>query len=247
MGPAESFWLRAGVAVVWLATGLLVLHPTYRSIGGGYLDQLGLPVWLMPATCLFEVGLGLWVLSRRAGNVITLLQLSMVLTFTVILVVWDARLLVNPFGMLTKNVPILAAVATAWLVEREGWSRRALWLLRSGMAFIWLSEGLLPKVFFQQGEELRIVEGVGLSFGAPGTVLALIGVLQAASGVLALTLSGRWLRVVLAAQIAALVVLPLVVSWQVPWLWFHPFGPFTKNVPIIFGTGVVLWRCSSPS
>lgn len=247
MGPAESFWLRAGVAVVWLATGLLVLHPTYRSIGGGYLDQLGLPVWLMPATCLFEVGLGLWVLSRRAGNVITLLQLSMVLTFTVILVAWDARLLVNPFGMLTKNVPILAAVATAWLVEREGWSRRALWLLRSGMAFIWLSEGLLPKVFFQQGEELRIVEGVGLSFGAPGTVLALIGVLQAASGVLALTLSGRWLRVVLAAQIAALVVLPLVVSWQVPWLWFHPFGPFTKNVPIIFGTGVVLWRCSSPS
>ncbi|HMR09075.1 MAG TPA: DoxX-like family protein [Polyangiaceae bacterium] len=247
MGPAESFWLRAGVAVVWLATGLLVLHPTYRSIGGGYLDQLGLPVWLMPATCLFEVGLGLWVLSRRAGNVITLLQLSMVLTFTVILVVWDARLLVNPFGMLTKNVPILAAVATAWLVEREGWSRRALWLLRSGMAFIWLSEGLLPKVFFQQGEELRIVEGVGLSFGAPGTVLALIGVLQAASGVLALTLSGRWLRVVLAAQIAALVVLPLVVSWHVPWLWFHPFGPFTKNVPIIFGTGVVLWRCSSPS
>ncbi len=247
MGPAESFWLRAGVAVVWLATGLLVLHPTYRSIGGGYLDQLGLPVWLMPATCLFEVGLGLWVLSRRAGNVITLLQLSMVLTFTVILVVWDARLLVNPFGMLTKNVPILAAVATAWLVEREGWSRRALWLLRSGMAFIWLSEGLLPKVFFQQGEELRIVEGVGLSFGAPGTVLALIGVLQAASGILALTLSGRWLRVVLVAQIAALVVLPLVVSWQVPWLWFHPFGPFTKNVPIIFGTGVVLWRCSSPS
>jgi uncharacterized membrane protein len=29
---------------------------------------------------------------------------------------------------------------------------------------------------------------------------------------------------VLGAQIAGLVILPLVVSFQVPWLWFHPFG-----------------------
>ena len=244
MGPPETLWLRAGVAAVWLATGLLVAHPTYRTIGGGFLERLGLPFWLMPATCVFEVGLGLYVLLRRAGNLITLLQLSMVITFTVILATLDARLVVNPFGMLTKNVPILAAIATAWLVEREGWSRRALWLLRGGMAFIWLTEGLLPKVFFQQAEELAIVEGVGLSFGAPATVLTIIGVVQAASGVLALVLSGRALRLLLAAQIAALVLLPVVVSWQVPWLWFHPFGPFTKNVPIIFGTGVVLWRCS---
>jgi len=49
----------------------------------------------------------------------------------------------------------------------------------------------------------------------------------------------------LAAQAAGLIVLPLVVSWFVPWLWFHPFGPFTKNVPVLLGTLVVLRRCSS--
>ena len=247
VGVRETFWLRAGVALVWLATGLLVLHPTYRSIGGGYLDRLGLPHWLMPVTCVFEVGLGVWVLLRRAGNLVTLLQLAMVLSFTVILAVFDPWLLVNPFGMLTKNIPILVAVTCAWLVEREGWSRRADWFLRAGMASIWLTEGLLPKVFFQQVEELAIVQAVGLSFGAPGTVLAVIGLSQAASAVLALVLSGRALQIVLAGQILALVVLPLAVSWQLPWLWFHPFGPFTKNVPIICGTGVVLWRCSSRS
>jgi DoxX-like family len=39
------------------------------------------------------------------------------------------------------------------------------------------------------------------------------------------------------------VVLPLLVSWQHPLLWFHPFGPMTKNLPILFGTLLVLRRC----
>jgi len=241
----STTWLRVGVAFVWLATGLLVLHPLYRAFGSTYLARLGLPLWLMPLTCALEVVLGLWVAFGRASSVVTLLQLSLVLSFTAILAVSEPRLLVSPFGMLTKNVPILAAVSTAWLVEREGWSRRAVWLLRVGMAFVWLTEGLLPKILFQQPEELLIAAGTGLSFGNPSALLVVIGAIQIASGVLALTTRGRVLRVVLGLQIAALVVLPVVVSWQVPWLWFHPFGPLTKNVPLIFGTGVLFSRCST--
>lgn len=237
--------LRAGVAFVWLSTGVLVLHPLYRAIGASYLARLGLPTWLMPATCVLEIGLGLWVAFGRASTLLTLLQISMVSSFTVILAALEPGLLVSPFGMLTKNVPIVAAVATAWWVEREGWSDRALRLLRAGMAFVWLTEGLLPKIAFQQPEELLIASRSGLSFGHPGTLLVVIGLAQAASGVLALLASGRLLRVVLLLQAAALVVLPLVVSWQVPWLWFHPFGPFTKNVPIIFGTLALARRCST--
>ncbi|MEZ4220019.1 MAG: DoxX-like family protein [Polyangiaceae bacterium] len=243
----ESLWLRAGVAFVWLATGLLVLHPTYRAIGGSYLDRLGIPAWIMPATCAFEIGLGLWVLAKPATAEVTLLQLSMVASFTLILIRIDPRLLVNPFGMLTKNVPILVCVAAAWGLEREGSSKRVRRLLRVGMAFIWLSEGLLPKILFQQTEELHIVEGLGLAFGAPRHTLLAIGLAQLASGVLALVLRGRPLRLLLGAQIAALIALPIVVSTQVPWLWFHPFGPFIKNAPIICGTSLLLWRYSSPS
>jgi hypothetical protein len=239
--------LKVGVAAVWLATGVLVVHPLYRSIGASYLARLGLPVWLMPVTCAFEIVLAFWVALGRASTLVTLLQISMVASFTGMLAVTEPRLLVSPFGMLTKNVPIIAAVGVAWLLEREGMSRRAQWLLRVGMASVWLTEGLLPKILFQQPEELRIAERTGLSFGDPGLLLTLIGGLQLASGVAALLLRGRPLAWLLMAQMAGLVVLPLVVSWLVPWLWFHPFGPFTKNVPILLGTLVVFRRCSSPS
>jgi hypothetical protein len=241
----DSLWLRIGVASVWLATGVMVVHPLYRAIGASYLGRLGMPAWLMPVTCAFEIGLAFLVALGRPSQLITLLQISMVATFTAILALAEPKLLVSPFGMLTKNVPIVAAVAVAHLIEREGWSGRAQWLLRGGMAAVWITEGVFPKILFQQAEELTIATQTGLSFGRPATMLLIIGVLQAASGVAALLLRGRPLRWLLAAQAAGLIVLPLVVSWFVPWLWFHPFGPFTKNVPVLLGTLVVLRRCSS--
>lgn len=240
----DSLWLKIGVASVWLTTGVLVVHPTYRSIGASYLGRMGLPSWLMPLTCAFEVALAFRVALGRASGWVTLLQISMVSSFTAILAFAEPKLLVSPFGMLTKNVPIVAAVAVAWLLEREGFTRRAQWLLRAGMASVWITEGLFPKILFQQSEELWIAEQTGLAFGKPALLLTLIGVAQLASGVAVLLLKGRWLRLVLGAQIAGLVVLPIVVSWFVPWMWFHPFGPFTKNIPVVLGTLLVLLRCS---
>ncbi len=240
----DSLWLKVGVASVWLATGVLVVHPLYRSIGASYLGRLGLPAWLMPLTCAFEIALAFRVALGRASSWVTLLQVSMVSSFTAILALAEPKLLVSPFGMLTKNVPIVAAVAGAWLLEREGFSRRTEWLLRVGMASVWITEGLFPKILFQQSEELWIAEQTGLAFGEPGLLLALIGVAQLGSGIAALLCRGRLLRLVLAAQLVGLVVLPVVVSVFVPWMWFHPFGPFTKSVPIVLGTLVVLRRCS---
>jgi hypothetical protein len=225
----DSLWLRVGVASVWLATGVMVVSATYRAIGASYLHRLGLPEWLMPLTCAFEVALAFWVALGRPSWWITLLQVSMVASF----------------GMLTKNVPIVAAVVVAYLIEREGYSPRARWLLRGGMASVWITEGLFPKILFQQAEELSIATQTGLAFGRPGTLLLVIGALQVASGVAVLATRGPVLRWLLIAQAGGLIVLPVVVSWFVPWLWFHPFGPFTKNVPVLLGTLVILRRCSS--
>jgi hypothetical protein len=67
-----------------------------------------------------------------------------------------------------------------------------------------------------------------------------MGACEVLSGVAALLLRGRPLRWLLGAQLAALVVLPALVGWLDPRLWVHPFGPLTKNVPILVGTAV-LW------
>ncbi len=66
--PPESVWLRWGIAFVWLATAVSVLHPSYRAIGKSYLDRIDLPAWLMFATCAGELVLGLALVVRGAGH-----------------------------------------------------------------------------------------------------------------------------------------------------------------------------------
>lgn len=241
----DAALLRLGVAFVWLATGLGVLHPHYRAVGGAYLDALGLPHALMWATCAGEVGLGLWVALRPSTPLVTHAQIGLVACFTAILAVAEPMLLASPFGVLTKNIPIVGGCLVALWLEREGWTARARWTLRASVAAIWITEGLFPKILFQQAEELAIAARVGVLAERPEALLVAIGLAQIAGGLAALLARGRLLRLVLAAQLAALVVLPLVVGAMRPDLWFHPFGPFTKNMPIILGTWVVLRRCST--
>lgn len=240
-------WMRAGVAAVWLATGLLVLHPHYREVGASWLARLGLPAWPMVAACVAEVALGLRLLLRPWNAWLTYGQMAAVTFFTAVLAFADPWLLVHPFGVLSKNLPLLGLVAAIRLVETEGWTPRALWTLRAGMAVVWLTEGLLPKVFFQQGMEIAVVANSGLVPGDPAAFLMGLGFAQAASGVAALLLPARAAAVLLVGQALAVVILPALVSWQDPLLWVHPFGPMTKNVPIFAGSLVAAWRLSRSS
>jgi hypothetical protein len=243
----ELRFLCLGVASIWLTTGVFVVHPYYRMIGAGWLARLHLPAWPMFATCALEVVLAAVVAFVRPRAWLCAGQVAMIVAFTAILAVLDPMLLVHPFGMLTKNIAIVAAIVTACLVAREGVSPRAIWVLRVGMAAPWITEGLLPKLLFQQSFELVVVQNSGLVPINPALFLRILGAAQLASGVLALVLRGRPLRVLLWAQAASLVVLPILVSSQDLRLWFHPFGPFTKNVPILVGTLLLAARWTSTS
>lgn len=241
-------WLRGGVAFIWIATALGVAAPSYRAIGSVYLGRLGLPDELMYATCAAELVLGLVILRLPMTSALAGLQLAMIAAFSLILAIAEPLLLVHPFGILTKNLPLAAAIGAAWLARREGWTPRAVGLLRLGVAAIWLTEGIGPKILFQQAYELEVVRRSGLVPFDPSLFLRLMGAAQAASGVAVLALGGRSLRFVLLCQAAALVALPVLVSVPEPELWVHPFGPLTKNVPILAATLVLVRRsrCSSP-
>jgi hypothetical protein len=200
----------------------------------------------MYVTCAAEVLLGLRVALGRATTAATAVQVVLVAGFTAILAASEPALLVHPDGVLMKNLPLLATLGTAWLLRREGWTPRAEWLLRGGMALIWITEGLFPKILFQAGWEVALVGRSALVRGDPAVFLRLMGAAEVLSGVAALLLRGRPLRWLLGAQLAALLALPLLVGWLEPDLWFHPFGPLTKNVPILVGTAVLLRRAGRP-
>lgn len=243
----DATWLRAALAGVWLATALTVFHPYYQEVGSAYLARLGLPSWLMWACDAGELAIALLVLRGPMSALLAAAQVVGVLGFTIVLSVLEPMLLVSPFGMLTKNLPFVVVVFVAFLLDREGWSARAERLLAYGMASIWITEGLFPKLLFQQAIELDMAPAAGLTFAPPWMLVGTIGVLQVASGIAALLLPRRPRSWLLIAQTSALLALPLVVGWIAPQLWVHPFGPFSKNLPILAGTYLLYRRCSSSS
>ena len=245
--PAAERLLRWALACVWLATGILVLHPAYRSEGTDWLARLGLgPEWMLGA-CAGEVILAAILFARRTNPWLALLQGGAIVGFTIILAALSPRLLVHPLGVLSKNLPLLAAIATAWLLVGEGFSQRAQWILRIGMAAPWISEGLFPKLLFLQPMEIEIVSFWGFSATSAGVLIRLVGVAQLLSGVAALLLRGRPLAWLLGAQLVALALLPIVVTVPLPLAWVHPFGPLTKNVVLLAGTFVLFRRCTPTS
>lgn len=238
--------LRAGIASIWLLTGLLVAHPFYRATGAAHLDRLGLPHALMFLTCAGEVALGVFILCAPMTRGLAALQLAAVVTFTAILAVQQPMLLVHPFGILTKNVPLMAAIVALAMVDGAGWSPRAESVLRAGVAAIWITEGLLPKILFPQAMERDVVARTGLVPMDPALFLVGMGLLEIVAGVLTPVLQGPLLRALLIAELGALVLLPVLVSMHEWRLWVDPFGPLTKNLPILAATLVVLRR-SQPS
>jgi hypothetical protein len=242
----DVFWLRFALAFIWLATGVGVVFPAYRQVGEYYLGLMHLgpqSEWIMGATCLFEVLLGLRLLLGPAGSILALLQAAMIVFFTGALAFIEPPLLWGPFGVLTKNVPLLALVGTVWLVEREGWTPRALWLLRVGMASIWVLE-LLPCTLFQAEQMRDLLTRSGLALIDPGVQLWIIGILQALVAIAVLVLRGWPLRLLLVCQVLGLAAICGLVSWHNRNLIVHPFGPVTKNISILIGTVVVLRRVS---
>jgi hypothetical protein len=233
-------WLRWGVAFVWLWTGLAVVHPHYRALGESYLAPLGLPPILMYATCAAEVLLGLRVALGRPATWLTILQLVMIGGFTAILSVSQPRLWLDPLGMLTKNLALLAMIGTVWTVQRQGWSEGAHRLLRGGMALFWLADGVLSLFATEPAGADRLV----------GRLVRLEGRCEiAAAGAAALSL--LWRQRVVLTVLCLLLVVQLLVLWVITGCvsqddesaWFHPFGPLTKNVPVAIATLVVAYHC----
>jgi uncharacterized membrane protein YphA (DoxX/SURF4 family) len=232
----DSLALRAAVAFIWLATGLGVMSPDYRTVGHKYLAPIGLPDWLMVVTCIAEIFLGLVILFGPASASVSAVQIILIVTFTAILGITYPRLLVDPFGVLSKNIPLIAFILAAWRLERESWTSRVEWLLRGGLAFIWIWEGLFVNILGQAPELHGVIGASGLPVGDIGVFLTLSGVGEVIGGLALLVLRGRLLRWLLILQAVGLVVITVLVSNYSLILWLNPFGPLTKNIPLIGGT-----------
>ena len=106
--------------------------------------------------------------------------------------------------------------------------------LRLSLVFVWLWTAVVS-VWELQGQSRVLLVVGGISDTGVADALVLAG--AALDAILGLWL---WLRPTRSAYLLALatmVLMTLVATLLSPYLWLHPLGPLSKNIPI----AVVLW------
>ncbi|WP_010324791.1 SDR family oxidoreductase [Marinobacterium stanieri] len=116
--------------------------------------------------------------------------------------------------------------------ERQQAGLFFLWqLLRLSLAFMWIWTGLTSAFWYPVSDSYQMLSAVGLSGVALPIALYAAALLDTLLG-LALLLNYR-LRLVLLTQVAMMLGYSLILSFCLPEFWLHPFGPISKNLPLI--------------
>lgn len=103
------------------------------------------------------------------------------------------------------------------------------------LAFLWLFTALVS--LLQPDTGLQLLTDLGLPESASWPALLAGAAIDLVFGVLTLWRPSRRLYL---AQIALIVGYTAIISLWLPQWWLHPFGPISKNIPIL----ALLWLCA---
>ncbi len=117
------------------------------------------------------------------------------------------------------------------------WSRAALDnmlpLLRLSLAAVWLWTAAVSIFGYPVRDSLALLERAGVPAALAPAALYGAAALDLVLGLL--TLAWRRVDAVLLwrAQIGLILAYTAIISWRLPEQWLHPFGPISKNLPML--------------
>jgi nucleoside-diphosphate-sugar epimerase len=118
--------LRWSIAAVWIFTALTsaLLYPAQDSFQ--LLARTGVPASLQPLMLYgaagFDLALGLGILVLVRRRWLWLMQLLLIGFYTVVIAWKLPEFLLHPYGPLTKNLPMLAAIWLLYEMEETTWT-----------------------------------------------------------------------------------------------------------------------------
>ncbi|RYY54407.1 MAG: SDR family oxidoreductase, partial [Comamonadaceae bacterium] len=123
-----------------------------------------------------------------------------------------------------------------------------LWLpvLRIALALMWLWTAAVSFGLYPVRDSYALLARVGLHGGLATIALYGAAVLDFLLGVLTLAVPARSRRPVWLAQLALVGGYTVLVSAFLPEYWLHPYGPVSKNLPILASIAL-LWALEPPA
>ncbi len=135
--------------------------------------------------------------------------------------------------------------------DREPARRSAaidLWLpvLRVALALMWIWTAVVSFGLYPVQDSHALLARVGLHGAAAAGALYGAALLDLALGVLTLAAPARWRRPVWLAQLALVAGYTVLITLFLPEYWLHPYGPISKNLPIL-ALLALLWALEPPA
>jgi hypothetical protein len=135
--------------------------------------------------------------------------------------------------------------------EAESGRRAAvldLWLplVRVALALMWIWTAIVSLGLYPVQDSYALLARVGLHGAVASLALYGAALLDLVLGALTLAAPAGWRRAVWLAQGALVVGYTLLITFFLPEYWLHPYGPLTKNLPIL-GLLALLWGLEPPA
>lgn len=133
-----------------------------------------------------------------------------------------------------KPVSVKATLAAAPATTADAWYAQLVLLapvLRYSIAFVWLFTGLVSIWGYPIESSYALLQKVGVPDALKPITLYGAASLDILLGIA--TLAMRRLRSIAALQILIIISYTTIISFALPEYWLHPFGPISKNLPLI--------------
>jgi len=111
-------------------------------------------------------------------------------------------------------------------------------LLRISIGFIWILTGIVSAFVYPVEESYKLLAAIGISGIWAPIMLYSAAALDGLLGIA--TLVAYRIRVVVGLQLLLMMSYMIMISWALPAFWLHPFGPISKNVPLLVATLIML-------
>jgi hypothetical protein len=115
--------LRWSIAAVWIMTAIVSFGLYPRAASYELLARTGIPEALRPlmlyGAASFDLLLGLGIVFVKRRRWLWLAQLALIGFYTVVIAIRLPEFLLHPYGPLTKNLPMLAAIWLLYQLEEN--------------------------------------------------------------------------------------------------------------------------------
>ncbi len=119
-------------------------------------------------------------------------------------------------------------------------------VLRLSIAAVWIWTAIVSAWLFPARESFELLARTGVPYTLAPLMLYGASALDLAFGVMTLACPRRWRSWLWLAQIGLIAFYSMVIAWRLPEFLLHPYGPISKNLPMLAALWM-LYELEKPS